>query len=64
MKLVTSLKEVTLLENIEPIVGGLVKSSIDNNATGLIVQLLNNDEVMVLWSVIPKNVEKKFGEIW
>lgn len=64
MKLVTSLKEVTLLENIEPIVGGLVKSSIDNNATGLIVQLLNNDEIMVLWSVIPKNVEKKFGEIW
>jgi hypothetical protein len=64
MKLVTNLKEVTMLEDVEPIVGGLVKSSIDNNATGLIVQLLNNEEIMVLWSVIPKNVEKKFGEIW
>ena len=53
-----------MLEDVEPIVGGLVKSSIDNNATGLIVQLLNNEEIMVLWSVIPKNVEKKFGEIW
>ena len=64
MKLVTNLKEVTMLEDVEPIVGGLVKSSIDNNAIGLIVQLLNNEEIMVLWSVIPKNVEKKFGEIW
>ena len=64
MKLVTNLKDVTMLEDVEPIVGGLVKSSIDNNATGLIVQLLNNEEIMVLWSVIPKNVEKKFGEIW
>ena len=64
MKLVSHINEVIMIDNSEPIVGGLVKSTVDKNATGLIVQFLSKDEVLVLWSTPPSNVGKKFGEIW
>lgn len=64
MKLVTHINEVITIDDNEPVVGGLVKSTVDKDATGLIVQFLSEDEVLVLWSVPPKNAGKKFGEIW
>lgn len=63
MKLVTNVDDVMTLDN-ELSVGGLVKSTIDENATGMIVQFLNEDKVVVLWSVPPKFIIGNVGEIW
>jgi len=64
MKLVSHISEVITVDESPPVVGGLVKSTVDKNATGLIVKLLSNDQIIVLWSTPPKDVHKKFGEIW
>jgi hypothetical protein len=62
MKLVSNIKEVIILDE-DPIVGCLVKSAIDENATGMIVEFLSKDEIMVLWSTPPKRILKN-REIW
>ncbi len=63
MKLIANIKEIKTIED-EPMVGGLVRSSSDDKATGIIVQILSKDEVFVLWSTPPQTYTKKFGEIW
>lgn len=63
MKLLANLKEVVLAED-ELFVGCLVRSTLDENATGMIVKILPGDEVLVLWSVPPKSSHVKTGEIW
>lgn len=64
MKILASIKEVIVVDDVEPVVGSLVRSVVDEKATGMIVQFLSNDEVMVLWSTPPNDLQKKFGEIW
>jgi hypothetical protein len=63
VKLIANIKEIKTIEG-EPTVGGLVRSSLDEKATGIIVQILSKDEVFVLWSTPPQNIIKRFGEIW
>jgi len=63
VKLITNIREIKTIED-EPTVGGLVRSSSDEKATGIIVQIVSKDEVFVLWSTPPQNVVKRFGEIW
>lgn len=63
MKLLTNIKEIKTFED-ELTVGGLVHSSTDNKATGIIVQILSKEEVFVLWSTPPQSKHKRFGEIW
>lgn len=62
MKLVSNIKEVITLDE-EPVVGCLVKSVIDENATGMIVEFLSKDEIMVLWNTPPRSPLKN-REIW
>jgi hypothetical protein len=63
VKLAANINEVVLVED-DLLIGGLVKSAVDKNATGMIVEIISNDEVIVLWSTPPKHLNKKFGEIW
>ena len=42
VKLTTNIKEITFIEDAS--VGGLVRSTIDKNATGMIVQVLSKEE--------------------
>jgi hypothetical protein len=64
VKILSNLSEVVSLSEPEPIVGCLVKSKVDDNATGMIVQILSDDEAMILWSVPPKDHRKKSSDIW
>lgn len=64
MKILSHIKEVIPIDENEPYVGCLVKSVVDENATGMIVQFFSKEEVLVLWSTPPKNIQLKFGEIW
>lgn len=64
MKVLTNLREVVPIGDEEAEVGALVRSVVDENATGMIVQFLSGDDVLVLWSTPPKDLHKKFGEIW
>jgi len=63
VKLIANVKEINAVED-EIVVGGLVRSSNDDKATGIVVQILSKDEVFVLWSTPPQLSFKKFGEIW
>lgn len=64
MKLVSNVKDIVVIDD-EPVVGALVKSQLDDNSTGMIVQFLSKENVMVLWSVPPKNTDKEDKrEIW
>jgi hypothetical protein len=65
VKLQTNINEVVLVDD-ELVIGGLVRSAVDKKSTGMIVQIISSDEVMVLWSVPPGTLDssKKFGEIW
>lgn len=63
MKLISNIKDVVLVDN-EPVVGALVKSQRDENSTGMIVQFLSKDDVMILWSIPPKDSNKNNREIW
>ena len=63
MKLIASLKDIVSVDgDIE--VGCLVRSNKDENATGMIVQFMGPNDVLVLWSTPPKEHQLKFGEIW
>lgn len=48
----------------EPLVGSLVKLSIDSTSTGMIIQFLSDEDVVVLWSTPPPFLRKRYGEIW
>jgi HKD family nuclease len=63
MKLMSNIKDIILVDN-EPVVGALVKSQKDENSTGMIVQFLSKDNVMILWSTPPNLVSKDNREIW
>ena len=63
MKLISNIKDIILVDN-EPIVGALVKSQKDENSTGMIVQFLSKDDVMILWSTPPDHARKDKREIW
>lgn len=59
-----SLKELTHLNEGEFVVGSLVKLSADPASTGMIVQFLTSEDVIVLWSSPPRFFFKRYGEIW
>ena len=63
MKLVVSIKDLVKLED-ELDAGSLVGNVNDQNATGMIVRLLDESSAVVLWSTPPKDLQLKFGEIW
>jgi hypothetical protein len=63
MKLMSNIKDIILVDN-EPVVGALVKSQKDENSTGMIVQFLSKDDVMILWSTPPNLSRKDQREIW
>ena len=64
MKILSNIKEVIPIEDNDPCVGSLVRSVNDSSATGMIVQFITKEEVLVLWSNPPKELQRKFGEIW
>ena len=64
MKILSNLKEVISLSDTELVVGCLVRSRDDENATGMIIQILSKDEAMILWSVPPASAYKKYADIW
>lgn len=63
VRLPANINEVVLVDN-EPAVGGLVRSPVDDRATGMIVKFLSDEDVLILWSTPPRDLTKKFGEIW
>jgi hypothetical protein len=62
VKLVASIKEVIALDE-ELSVGCLVKSSADENATGMVIEFLSAEEILILWSIPPKR-NYTSREIW
>jgi hypothetical protein len=62
VKLVVSIKEVIALDE-ELSVGCLVKSSADENATGMVIEFLSAEEILILWSIPPKR-NYTSREIW
>jgi len=63
VKSVTNIREVIVIDHDEPVIGCLVRSTVDKNATGMIVEFLSEDEVSVLWSTPPRSISKN-REIW
>ena len=64
MKILCALEEVVPVDDVEICAGCLVASSLDPCSTGMVVQVVSDKEVVVLWSIAPKNLHKKFEEIW
>ena len=51
----------------EFVVGGLVRSVNDPRSTGMVVEFVSSDEVVVLWSVVPRPRDSQRStprEIW
>ena len=63
MKIAVNINDITVLDG-EPMVGSLVKSTVDSSCTGMIVEVLSKGEYNVLWSKPPEQRSKKTGEIW
>jgi len=63
VKSTLNIKEVIIIDHDEPTIGCLVRSVTDENSTGMIIELLPEDEVMILWSTSPRSIQKN-REIW
>jgi hypothetical protein len=63
VKIFTSSKDIVPLDN-EIAVGCLVRSTVDENATGMIVEIISKENIAVLWSTPPSGLKRKTDEIW